>query len=747
MRSKRTEPRIPDAALRNGPGGHAIARAGLRLAAWIAAGSLMATGCRDAPTDTSDTPTFARDVAPIFLARCAACHRPDGQGPFDITDYETARGYAPRIAEVTAERYMPPWLPAPGIGGLAGERRLSEAEIAAIGGWAANGASFGDSADLPPVPKWPEGWGLGTPDLIVELDEPYELDADAVEEFRNFVIPVPITEGRWIRGMEMRPSNPRVVHHAMLMVDPDRSTRRLDALDPRPGYDGMLSEGGARNPGGFLLGWTPGKVPSLAPEGLAWRLEPGTDLVVQLHLRPRSGARQRVGLQVGLYFADEAPTNMPFVLRLGSRTLDIAPGATDYGFLDEYTLPVDVEALGIYPHAHYLGKTIHVWATLPNGSDRWLLRIDDWDFNWQDVYRYQSPVPIPRGSVLRTRFTYDNSAGNPRNPSDPPRRVVYGPGSMDEMAELWLQVVPRDPADYTTLATDFAAKDTRDRVAGWLKAVELDPGDALAHSGLGAVYQARDELDAAERHYRAALRSEPRLVPARYNLALLLESRGRVDEAMTEYREAARLDPEHVDARNNLGTLLATRGRLREAVKQFREVVRLRPDHARAHNNLGNALRSLGQVEEAEAEFQTALELEPTFPEAHFNLGLTRGARGLRRESLESFRQAARLRPDWPAPLVSAAWIMATHPGELSRPVEAVALAERAARLTGLNDASYLDVLAAAYASAGEFARAVAAEERAIELSRESARPEVQRAYRDRLALYREGRPYVMPGP
>lgn len=710
-------------------------------------GTMAVAACRDATPDLSEPPTFSEDVAPIFFARCAPCHRPGGPGPFDITDYETARAYAPRIAQVTAERYMPPWLPAPGVGGLAGERRLSDAEIAVIDRWAAGGAVLGDSAKLGPVPQWPEGWGLGPPDLTVEMPDPYELHPEVVEEFRNFVIPVPIGEGRWIRGMELRPSDPRVVHHAMLMVDRSGSTRRLDALDPRPGYDGMLSEGGARNPGGVLLGWTPGKVPSLAREGLAWRLEPGTDLVIQLHLRPGRGATERVGVEVGLYFADEAPVNTPIVLRLGSRTLDIPPGATDYGFVDEYVLPVDVDALGIYPHAHYLGKTIEVWATLPDGSDRWLLRIDDWDFNWQDVYRYAVPVPLPRGSVLQTRFTYDNSADNPRNPSRPPRRVVYGPGSMDEMAELWLQVVPRDSSDYRILASDFAEKDRRDRVEGWTRAVEIDPDDALAHSSLGSVYQAQGALDSAEHHYRAALRVEPRLVPARYNLGLILETQGRTDEAMATYREALRVDPGHSDARNNLGTLLATGGRLNEAAAHFREVVRLKPDHAPAHNNLGNVLRSLGRLAEAAAEFRAAIELQPTYPEAHFNLGLTQGALGSSRESLTSFTQAARLRPDWPPPLISAAWIMATHPGELSRPGEAVAFAERAIRLTGLSDASYLDVLAAAYASAGDFRRAVAAAERAVELSRGETRPEAQRAYEARLALYRQGRTYVVPSP
>jgi tetratricopeptide (TPR) repeat protein len=662
-------------------------------------------------------------------------------------DYETARGYGPRIVEVTADRYMPPWLPAPGVGGLADERRLSSEEIATIGRWVETGSPFGDSAQLPPAPEWPEGWALGTPDLIVELPEPYELSPDVTEEFRNFVVRVPINRGRWIRGMEMRPTNPRVVHHAMLMVDPSRSARRLDARDSQPGYDGMLSEGGAHNPGGFLLGWTPGKVPSLAKDGLAWRLEPGTDLVLQLHLRPQTGQVERVGVQVGLHFATEPPSRTPFILRLGSRTLDIAPGATDYGFEDEYTLPVDVEALGVYPHAHYLGKTMEVWATLPGGGERWLLRIDDWDFNWQDVYRYAEPVPLPAGSVLRVRFTYDNSAENPRNPSHPPERIVYGPGSMDEMAELWLQVVPRDDEDFATLTSDFAAKDLLDRIAGWEKALELDPDDALAHSSLGAVYQRRGELVAAEEHYRAALGAEPRLTAARYNLALLLESQGRVDEAIAEYRQTIASDPEHVDARNNLGNLLASGGRFREALVQYRGVIELRPDHALAHNNLGNVLRSLGRLEEAIVEFGAALEIAPGYAEAHFNLGLTHGARGEPAESLDRFLEAARLRPDWPPPLVSAAWIMATHSGDLLRPAEAVRFAEQAARLTGLREAAYLDVLAAAYAAAGEFQRAIGAEERALELSQSGVGPETQRAYRERLALYQEGRPYVVPSP
>ncbi len=405
----------------------------------------LLVGCGGSPEPEI---TYTRDVAPILFENCGACHRPGGAGPFSLLSYRGAKQRAKQIAQVTEDRYMPPWLPEPGFVELQGERRLSDGEIDTLRRWAEAGAPEGAPEDLPRVPEWPSGWALGEPDLIVE-SPPFKLVAEGADVFRNFVLPLEVPAVRYVRAVEFRPEDPRVVHHAVMQVDRTGSTRRLDAADPGPGYGGMFL-GASERPDGHFLGWTPGHFPREAPEGLAWRLEPGMDLVLQLHMPP-SGKPEIVRSQVGLYFTGEPPKREMFGLLLGTEEIDIPAGESDYVVEDRFTLPAQVSAFGVYPHAHYLGKSLHAWAEMPGGERRWLIRIDDWDFDWQDEYRYQAPIRLPAGTPVVMRYTYDNSAANPQNPHHPPRRVTYGPESADEMAFLLLQTLPDRPEDLPRL--------------------------------------------------------------------------------------------------------------------------------------------------------------------------------------------------------------------------------------------------------------------------------------------------------
>jgi len=255
--------------------------------------------------------TFTRDVAPILHARCASCHRPDGAAPFSLLTYDDASRRAALIATVTKQRYMPPWKPEPGYGDFTGARVLTDREIDVIDRWVRAGVVEGDAADLPDPPRWNGGWQLGTPDLIVTLPE-YTLRAGGADVFRNFVVAVPVAFARRVRGVEFRPGS-RAVHHANIRLDRTPASRRLDENDPAPGYEGVILRS-ADYPDGYFLGWTPGQVAPLAPAGLAWTLEPGSDLVVQLHLRP-SGKPEHMQPAVGLYFTDEAQTRSPAILR------------------------------------------------------------------------------------------------------------------------------------------------------------------------------------------------------------------------------------------------------------------------------------------------------------------------------------------------------------------------------------------------------------------------------------------------
>ncbi len=418
-------------------------------------------GCRGdvrsgtAQRATDRSVTFTRDVAPILFEHCAPCHRPGQLAPFSVLTYPEVRSRARDIVAATARRFMPPWLPVHGYGEFAGERRLSDAEIETIRRWDEDGAVEGDAADLRPPPSFPEGWQLGEPDLIVRLPRPFTLRADGPDVWRNFVIPIPVPGTRYVRTVELHPGNARFVHHALMAVDATPSSRRRDTSDAEPGFAGM-DMGDAVAPDGHLLGWTPGMQPFPGIPGQAWRLDVGTDVVLQLHMLP-TGKTEVVEPAVGLYFASRPPTGPPmYLMRLdGDYAIDIPAGERRFVVTDRFELPVDVDVYAVYPHAHFLAKTIEGLARLPDRTEQWLIRIDNWDFKWQDVYRYEHPVRLPKGTVLTMRIGYDNSADNVRNPNDPPRRVTAGPRSTDEMAHLQLQLQPHTDADALLLKTAY----------------------------------------------------------------------------------------------------------------------------------------------------------------------------------------------------------------------------------------------------------------------------------------------------
>jgi len=452
-----------------------------------------------------------------------------------LLTYADARDRAVLIAAATAARRMPPWLPDPDYVPFAAERRLTSEQLALIQGWAAGGAPEGEAADLPPAPTFPDGWQLGRPDLVVALPD-YQAPAHQTDIYRNLVAPIPLTEERFVSGVELRFDRGGAVHHARLMVDTTSSSRAKDAEDAEPGFPGMDPGGmgvrtNAQIPDGFFVGWTPGKVPTRGPEDMAWLLRPGTDLVLQVHLPPRADP-EVVRPQVGLYFASRPPARIPSLIMFNWKMMDIPPGKRDYVVTDSFALPVDVEALSVYPHAHYLATVMEAWARLPDGTRRGLLRIPRWDFNWQDAYQYAQPISLPTGSVITMRYVYDNSAANPRNPNRPPRRVTYGPNSTDEMGDLIVQVVARTPRDRRTLERSLAWKyQSQDEV--WFAEREVALGNLLALRG---------EYDSALAHLGTALnnRSDARVHAA---LASALAASGDFTQALAHARIALQLEP------------------------------------------------------------------------------------------------------------------------------------------------------------------------------------------------------------
>lgn len=688
--------------------------------------------------------TFSRDIAPIVFERCTPCHLPGQAAPFSLLTYDDVRRRRSLIAEVTRRRYMPPWKPVPGYGGpFLGERRLTDEEVQSIARWVEKGAPEGDPADLPLRRDWTEDWHLGPPDLVVTMTEPYRLRADGPSVFRTFVLPIPITQTRYVAGVEYRPGNAQVVHHANLRVDRTRASRELDEADPLPGYEGRLSPG-AQYPDGYFLGWTPGQLPwHGGPQGMAWRLEPGIDFVVQVHMQP-SGRPEILQSSIALYFTDRPPLRTPMMLRLGRHDIDIPAGASRYVTSDHYRLPVSVEVLAVQPHAHYRAREIKGFAVLPDGTKRWLIYIDDWDFNWQDVYRYAVPFALPKGTIVGMEFTYDNSEDNPRNPDRPPRRVVLGEDSADEMGNLWIQALTESAADRQTLYRDFRPKMLKEDAVGYETMLRAAPRDASLHTDAALIYWDLGLADRAIAHYESAIAIEPVNAATRYNFATLLAERRRFDEAAAHFRKAIALRPDHAETHNNLGAVLWAQERFDEAFEQFSEALRLDPKSFRAHNNVGHALASRGRVDEGIRHYKTALALNPDFADAHVNLGRALASRGRFEDAVRHLREAHRAAPTWAVAMADLAWLLATAPDErLRQPHEAVRLAEQAVELSGRQNLAALDALAASYAAARRFEEAVATGEVALALAVASGASRVADELRVRLERYRKREPFV----
>lgn len=663
-----------------------------------------------AHAEAAQTPTFSRDVAPILFTHCSTCHRPGEVGGFSLLSFADARPRAAAIARVTARRQMPPWTPDAIAGAtLLGARRLDASQIDVLQRWVESGALEGDPADLPRAPPFPDGWQLGEPDVVVSMSAPFVVPAGGGDQLRNFVIPVDLPTGRYVRGLEFRPGNPRVVHHANIRVVRTDAARAADAADVAPGFDGRLNAG-AEFPDGQFLGWTPGQLPPLLSGDSAWWLDAGSDLVVQLHLRP-GDHEESVQVRIGLFFTTEVPKRTPVMVRLGKQDLDLAPGVNAYRVEDTYRLPVAATLLAIQPHAHYRAREVTASVQLPNGSSRSLLHIPNWDFDWQDQYRYAEPIALPAGSLLRMAFRYDNSAGNPRNPDFPPRRVRWGQNSSDEMGDVWFQLLVANQEDRARLVADSGRKVLAEDAVGFETLLESEPNNPRLHEAAAAILLTLNEPARGMVHLEAALALEPRSAEAHYNLATALAWQGRRDEAVAHLHEALAIAPEHVGARVNLGALLRAQGDRTAAMRELRQALERAPSNAAAHANLGGLLLQDGHVGSAVAEYRAALQSRPTLVEA----------------------------------LTELAWTLATSPTDaLRNPVDAVTFGERARALTGDQDVRTLDALAAAYASAGRYADAVHVLDVALQVMEAAGRDAdpARRLLRERRDLYRSGRPY-----
>ena len=412
------------------------------------------------------SPTFNKDIAPIIFQNCAACHRPGEVAPFSLLGFHDVQKRAKQIARVTDEKIMPPWKAEPGFGEFANERHLSAPQISLIKSWIESGAAEGDAKDLPALPKFPEGWTLGEPDLILQPEEDYQLAAEGRDIYRCFVIPTNFKEDRYISALELRPGNRKVVHHVIVHTDTNGRARELDEKDPGPGYTTFGGVGFKSS--GQVGGWAPGMFPSRAPDGLGTLIPKGADIVLQVHYH-KSGKPETDRTKIGLYF-NKAPVDKRIrSFPLTKVPLRIPAGDSNFVVRASLPVPVDVTAYRVLPHMHLLGREMKVTATLPDGKTIPLVHVPDWDFNWQTSYVFKEPIHLPHGSRIDMEASFDNSEKNPANPNHPPRLVTFGEQTTNEMCMAFLAfTVDREHLTKGIAANGFSDEE-RQKLRGLFK--------------------------------------------------------------------------------------------------------------------------------------------------------------------------------------------------------------------------------------------------------------------------------------
>ena len=405
--------------------------------------NVEAVGCPiPAAPPATEPPTYAKEVSRILQKNCQECHRKGQVGPFPLETYEQARKRAGDLAAVTEERSMPPWKPAPGVGPkIKHDRSLSPSDIATLTAWAAASAPLGNASDMPSPAKFPSDWALGTPDLVITPLEDFSIPAEGPDIYRCFVIPTSLPKDMYISGIEYQPGNRRVVHHMLGFVDISGEARKLDAADPGQGYR-CFSGPEVRVHGG-LGGWAPGNEPSILPDGIGRSLPRGADVILQLHYHP-TGKPEADRSRIGLYFSKKPVKEvLHWGAVLNEEGLRLPPGEANIEIKGDWPIPVDLVAYGITPHMHLLGRDMLLSVKYPDGRVEPLVRIDDWDFAWQNTYYFEKPLDIPKGSTVQVVAHYDNSSSNPRNPHKPPKLVTWGEATTDEMCIGFLAITKK----------------------------------------------------------------------------------------------------------------------------------------------------------------------------------------------------------------------------------------------------------------------------------------------------------------
>ncbi|MBZ5556370.1 MAG: thiol-disulfide isomerase [Acidobacteriia bacterium] len=372
------------------------------------------------------TPTFTKDVAPILYKNCAECHRPTSMAPMSLMTYDDVRPWARAVKQKVVARQMPPWGADPTVAKYANDVSLKQSDIDTIVAWVDGGAPQGNAADLPKAPEFADGWSIGKPDVVLRMQQPFAVPADGTVPYTYVTIPTNFATDVWIRGVELKPTDRRVVHHIISYVVEGNGM----PADPKPSLTRDLTR---KEVAGGLGGLVPGRLYGLYEDGVARKIPAGADIVLQMHYTT-VGQPVIDQTEIGLVLSKEPPAKLRQEAggAIPNTTFAIPPGDPNFAVTGQQKIDRDTYLSTMYPHMHVRGKDATYSIVYPDGREEVVLRVPKYDFNWQLSYKLAEPRLMPKGSILKVVMHYDNSSGNRFNP-DPTATVRWGDQTWEEM--------------------------------------------------------------------------------------------------------------------------------------------------------------------------------------------------------------------------------------------------------------------------------------------------------------------------
>lgn len=386
------------------------------------------------PVLAAPAPTFTKDVLPILQDNCQGCHRPGEIGPMKLMSYSEVRPWAKAIKAAVLTKKMPPWFADPHYGKFANDRSLSQKDIDTLVAWVDGGATEGNAKDAPPPRKWLEGWNIAKPDRVIELPVEIKIPAKGEVDYQYVLVPLNLKEDVWVQMVEVRPSVRTVVHHCVVFIREPESKWLRNEIEYGKAWEAPPKRRAAETFGGgsdILTIYTPGMIPDVWRPGLAKKIRAGSDLIVQMHYTA-DGTDRIDKTRIGLVFSKEPPAERVLTVAAVNTSFSIPPGAPDFKVEASAPHVNEGQLLSFFPHMHLRGKAFEYKLVQPTGETETLLKVPNYDFNWQLSYKLQKPIQLVPGSRIVATAWYDNSANNPANP-DPTATIRWGEQSREEM--------------------------------------------------------------------------------------------------------------------------------------------------------------------------------------------------------------------------------------------------------------------------------------------------------------------------